>query len=494
MKRFTMILICVAMLFAFATSACSAGNSYTDVSDSKWYAEAVMALREKGIMDGVGGNRFDPDGIFTRAQLAAVLYRLSDKPAVLGEDSFSDTESGKWYSDAVLWASQNGIVSGYGNGLFGTNDSTTQEQLAVMLWRSAGSYVLGSEYDDTDGVEHTASSWAVDAVRWARVDGLLADAIPFEPKSAATRAQVADMVCRYLQLLERFADADAVSGATPKADADGKILVAYFSCTGNTEKIADYIAEDLGVTAYQITPETPYTSADLHYNDNNSRATREQNDPTARPAISGSVENMDDYDIIFLGYPIWWGQAPKILYTFVESYDLVGKTIVPFCTSGSSGIGSSAVNLSQSAPNAVWLSGNRFSGSASRDSVTEWISGLELGKEQNMVLKIGETQVPVTWEENASVAALRELLPLTIPMSMYGGFEQVGPIGQSIDRNDVQITANCGDIVLYSGDQLVIFYGSNSWAYTKLGHVDVSQQEMTALLGQGDVTVTIAEG
>ncbi|MDO4845433.1 MAG: cyclophilin-like fold protein [Oscillospiraceae bacterium] len=111
-----------------------------------------------------------------------------------------------------------------------------------------------------------------------------------------------------------------------------------------------------------------------------------------------------------------------------------------------------------------------------------------------MVLKIGETQVPVTWEENASVAALRELLPLTIPMSMYGGFEQVGPIGQSIDRNDVQIAANCGDIVLYSGDQLVIFYGSNSWAYTKLGHVDVSQQEMTALLGQGDVTVTIAEG
>lgn len=138
-------------------------------------------LREKGIMDGVGGNRFDPNGIFTRAQLATVLYRLTDKPTVRGEDSFTDTEPGKWYTDAVLWASQNGIVSGYGNGLFGTTDPTTQEQLAVMLWRSAEAYMLGSEYADAGGVENKASDWAFDAVRWARVDDLLTDGIAFEP-------------------------------------------------------------------------------------------------------------------------------------------------------------------------------------------------------------------------------------------------------------------------------------------------------------------------
>jgi hypothetical protein len=97
----------------------------------------------------------------------------------------------------------------------------------------------------------------------------------------------------------------------------------------------------------------------------------------------------------------------------------------------------------------------------------------------------------VTWEDNASVSALQELLPLNIPMSMYGGFEQVGSIGQSIPRDDVQITTDCGDIVLYSGNQLVIFYGSNSWAYTRLGHVDLSREEMTSLLGQGNVSITL---
>ena len=334
MKRLPPILLCAVLLISLAASACAAGSGYTDVTGDEWYAEAVAVLREKGIMDGVGDNRFDPNGIFTRAQLATVLYRLADKPTVSGEDGFTDTEPGKWYSDAVLWASQNGIVSGYGNGLFGTTDPTTQEQLAVMLWRSAGSYVLGSEYADVSGVENKASDWAFDAVRWARVDGLLTDAVAFEPAAAATRAQVADMVYRYLQLLEKFSDVDAVSGATPQTDKDGK----------------------------------------------------------------------------------------------------------------------------------------------------------------NMILKIADSEVPVTWEENPSVEALREIMPLTIQMSMYGGFEQVGSIGQSITRNDTQITTAPGDIVLYSGNQIVIFYGSNSWTYTRLGHVDLSQEELTALLGKDDVTITITEG
>ncbi len=115
-------------------------------------------------------------------------------------------------------------------------------------------------------------------------------------------------------------------------------------------------------------------------------------------------------------------------------------------------------------------------------------------EEPAMILRIGETEVPVIWEENPSVDALKELLPLTVEMSMYGGFEQVGPIGQEIVSNDEQTKTAPGDIVLYSGDQIVIFYGNNSWAYTRLGHVDLPQEEMAALLGQGDVTVTISAG
>lgn len=113
----------------------------------------------------------------------------------------------------------------------------------------------------------------------------------------------------------------------------------------------------------------------------------------------------------------------------------------------------------------------------------------------NMKMTIGDTEVSVEWEENESVKALMELVgdePLTIQMSMYGGFEQVGPIGTSLPRNDKQTTTNAGDIVLYSGNQIVVFYGSNSWSYTRLGHItDKSEQEMAELLGNGDVTITI---
>lgn len=131
-------------------------------------------------------------------------------------------------------------------------------------------------------------------------------------------------------------------------------------------------------------------------------------------------------------------------------------------------------------------------GCASRDQIsTQTETDNESGEEIEMRLSIGGTAVPVTWESNASVEALKNLCPLTIQMSMYGGFEQVGSIGQSIVRNDRQTDTHYGDIVLYSGNQIVIFYGSNSWAYTRLGHVNLSQQEMRNLLGNGDVSITL---
>lgn len=108
-----------------------------------------------------------------------------------------------------------------------------------------------------------------------------------------------------------------------------------------------------------------------------------------------------------------------------------------------------------------------------------------------MKMMIGVTTVPVEWEDNESVVALKALCPLTISMSMYGGFEQVGSIGATLPRNDKQTTTSSGDIVLYSGNQLVVFYGSNSWAYTRLGHIDLSRQEMSALLSNGNVTITL---
>ena len=115
----------------------------------------------------------------------------------------------------------------------------------------------------------------------------------------------------------------------------------------------------------------------------------------------------------------------------------------------------------------------------------------EEAKETAMTLSIDGKEMPVTWEDNASVNELKEICPLKVNMSMYGGFEQVGSIGQSISRDDKQIITEFGDIVLYSGNQIVVFYGSNSWAYTKLGHIDLSEEELTQLLGNGDVVLEI---
>jgi flavodoxin len=157
------------------------------------------------------------------------------------------------------------------------------------------------------------------------------------------------------------------------------VLVAYFSCTGNTRSMAEHVANVLNVTLYEIKPEIPYTTADLNWRDNSSRASLEKNDPSSRPAISGAVENMEKYGIVFLAYPIWWGQAPQIVYTFLDSYDFSGKTIIPFCTSGSSGIGSSATNLhGLCADSTKWFSGARLPSGASRNGVVKWINGLGL--------------------------------------------------------------------------------------------------------------------
>ena len=126
------------------------------------------------------------------------------------------------------------------------------------------------------------------------------------------------------------------------------------------------------------------------------------------------------------------------------------------------------------------------------DALQRILDNATIGEEaEPMKLLIGGTEVPVTWEDNDSVAALKALAPLTISMHMYGGFEQVGPIGESLPRNDAQTATAPGDIVLYSGDQIVIFYGSNAWAYTRLGHVDLPEADMARLLGGGDVTVEI---
>ena len=375
LKQFSTLLLALALTLGLTTPALAAvdDTGFSDVDADAWYAEAVMYCREHNLMAGIGNDQFAPESSLTRAQFATVLYRIEGAPAVTGTDTFTDTPSGAWYSNAVLWASQQNLISGYGGGLFGPNDPVSREQMATIFWRYAGSPAADGASDYTD--EASIASYAAAAVDWASVNNIVvpASAGVFSPKSSATRAHAAAALMNY----SRSQQTEPAPVPQPAPSEGKKALIAYFSATNNTEGIANHLDAILNAGLYEITPEMPYTAADLDYN-SDCRANREQNDASARPAISGGVENMEQYDVIFLGYPIWWGQAPKIISTFLESYDFSGKTIVPFCTSGSSGIGSSATNLHSLANGATWMAGQRFSGSASRSTVETWVNGLDL--------------------------------------------------------------------------------------------------------------------
>ncbi|MDR0908956.1 MAG: NAD(P)H-dependent oxidoreductase [Spirochaetaceae bacterium] len=156
-----------------------------------------------------------------------------------------------------------------------------------------------------------------------------------------------------------------------------KTLVAYFSCTGNTEKVAKALADVVTGDIYRIEPEKPYTNEDLNWHDSSSRSSIEMNDRSSRPAIAGKVDGMAKYDTIFIGYPIWWGQAPRIISTFLERDDFSGKTLIAFATSGSSGMGNSEDLLKAScSKEAKWLPGRRFASGTSAASLKQWVNGL----------------------------------------------------------------------------------------------------------------------
>lgn len=179
--------------------------------------------------------------------------------------------------------------------------------------------------------------------------------------------------------LATCAASEAATQQTESTEAEGtKILVAYFSATGNTKPIAEEIAQLTGADLFEIVPADLYTEEDLNYHDDDCRANQEQNDAAARPEIADEVENMENYDIVFLGHPIWWGEEPRILDTFLESYDLSGKTVVNFCTSGGSGITTAAEHLKELAPDANWLEGHRFQTGADTETIQVWLDSLEI--------------------------------------------------------------------------------------------------------------------
>ena len=177
-------------------------------------------------------------------------------------------------------------------------------------------------------------------------------------------------------------ETESGSEAASETTGDGKTLVVYYSASGNTEAVANVIAEVTGGDLFELEPTTPYSNADLNWTDDNSRVTREHENENERDVelVSATVENWNSYDTVFVGYPIWWGIAAWPVDGFIEANDFTGKTVIPFATSSSSGLGESGELLAEMAGTGNWQEGMRFRSGVAADDVTGWVEELELGK------------------------------------------------------------------------------------------------------------------
>ena len=478
----TMASALIVGCFSYALAAVK-DTGFSDVDANAWYADAVVYCRENGLMAGTSATTFAPESGLTRAMLAAVLYRVAGTPAVTGQDSFTDTVEGSWYSDAILWASQQGLVAGYGNGLFGTNDPVTREQMTAIFWRYAGSPAAGSAtFNDSDSV----SGYAASAVAWAGNNGIVAPVSgnTFVPKDNATRAQVAAALMNYM-LLQK----------TTTPSSSSHILVAYFSRYGNTnydsnvdattsasvvvsdgqqqgstEHIARLIAQQTGGDLHLIETSNVYPT---DFNDVVSQNHQEIANGT-RPALSSHVD-LSGYNVIFVGYPVWASTTPTPVLSFLEEQNLSGKTVIPFCTHDGYGAGSSYSAISRSSTGATVEQGLAIDSSrisSAQSTVTNWVNGLNLSShnaptqqgETAIRISIGNTQLEGVLYDSSMARQFIAQLPQTITMSNYGGREVYGSIDQAITvEGEGQLRFDNGDITYCpANNTAAIFYSQSS--------------------------------
>ena len=465
-------------------------QAFSDVPANAYYAEAVRWAVEEGVTKGTNDTTFSPDTDCTRGQIVTFLYRAAGSPVASGTDKspFSDVAAGAYYAEAVRWAVEEGVTKGTSSTAFSPEAVCTRGQIVTFLYRAAGS-PAASGTDKSPFSDVSSDAYYAEAVRWAVAAGITkgTSATTFSPDKTCTRAEAVTFLYRSAHISELPIK---------------HILVAYFSATGNTAPLARTVAELLDADLYEIVPAQPYTTADLAYY-TGGRCDQEQADPDCRPAIDGLVENMAQYDTVVIAHPIWHGQAPRIISTFLESYDFAGKTMATFCTSASSGLGSSAKNLYPLVSESVnWLESRRFPAGASRDDLAAWLEDIGLlgqSPDEKPVLKltVNGTELSVAWADNSTVDALRELLgrvgPITLDMSDYAGFEKGAPLPETLPENNEPMDVDAGDIILYQGRQFVIYYDQNSWQLTPVGKIEgMTKAELQALLGEGNAEAVLS--
>ena len=280
------------------------------------------------------------------------------------------------------------------------------------------------------------------------------------------------------------------------SESGSNALVVYFSATGNTKALAEKIAAAADADLYEIVPEDPYTSEDLNYSDDNCRANQEMNDETARPAISGSIENLADYDTIFIGYPIWWGTMPRIINTFLDTYDLSGKTVMPFCTSGSSGISSSVSAIRSICPDANVTEGFRGTASTTEAQILEWLDRNQFAVEAATRIKLATESgdIVIKLNDNSAAENLAAMLPLELDFSDFNNAEKIAYPPEEIDISDTEAgtAPKAGDLTIYAPwGNLALFYqdSSHSSSLIPLGSVESGAEYIPELEGTIQVDI-----
>jgi len=372
LKRILSTVLAVTMLLALNTAAFAADSTgYSDVAANAWYAGAVAYVTDNGLMNGTGTAQFSPNEPTNLAMLLTILHRDAGSPAATAA---APAGASGWYADAAAWANEQGLLAGINNTFTGA--PVTREDMVTVLWRYAGS-PAGNGEDFAD--EGEIASYAAQAVDWSRANSVV-NGNPgnlFEPKGSATRAQLATILQNYFTKNQQAAPAPEPE--TPST-TNGKTLVVYYSATGSTKAVAEHIAGTLNADTFELTPVNPYSSDDLNWTDSGSRVNAEHNDASLRniALTSTTVDNWESYDTVFIGYPIWWGIAAWPTDAFVKANDFTGKTVIPFCTSASSGLGQSGTLLAEMAGTGSWLEGRRFTSRASQSEVQEWVNSLNI--------------------------------------------------------------------------------------------------------------------
>ena len=520
MKRYTaLILVFSAILSVTVVAfAVSSETGFSDVAADAWYAEAVDYVQDNGLMSGTSATTFSPNGAMTRAMVATTLFGEAGSPAVTGTDTFSDTQDGAWYSDAVLWASQKGIVTGYGNGLFGTNDPVNREQIATILWRYAGSPTTEAGEDFAD--EASISPYASTAVDWARNNGIIngMDGNRFAPQMNVTRAQVATILRNY-RMKE---NSEAQDGPVEER----RVLVAYFSRVGNTnfdsgvdavtsasinlrngnfvgnnQLVAEAIHEQMGGDLVEITVREPYPS---DYEETVEQNRMEQQSKVL-PELSMQVD-MADYDTIFIGYPIWAMTVPMPVQSFLREYDFAGKTVIPFCTHAGYGAGQSEALIRELCPDSEVLPVFAVDDDdldRTDTLVGAWLDTLDLNNSlavsQEITLEIGGQIITAELNDTPAAQEFARSLPITVSMTRMGEHEYYGALEAPLSEqgNTLQTGYTVGDLAFWTPGDLFAFYFDEPETPPEglmiLGHITSDLAVFSDLGGRESVRISLAD-